>query len=209
MHASLSLAKAYVVTQDPDHLEAALRGWAHFKTKHADDFIGSYTAGFNRDYTGPLTENGVSIRNFEYMLHAFETAMALADVTEGLPQEELRQDAYDIGQHIVDHMVQPDEMSWTGSEYTRALHYSYDAMQGTVNYSRLLPAGDLHANGQDVKWWPQAEAARAVAHFAIVRDRVDLWDEFELTFHTIQTHWIDPIYGGWFHALSPDTLLPD
>lgn len=205
--------------------------------------------------------------------------MALYDVTEGTTREGLRQDAYDLGQHIISRMVQVEETALVGGKYTRAyipwfytpawepmtyqpnqansgsseadlpisnytssghqfemalflsravergigeqswlttadqllnhgLHYSYDPTHGTVNYSRLRLHGDIYADGQTVVWWPQAEAARALAHFAIVRDRADLWDEFELTFNMIQTQLTDSVYGGWFQALSPDTLMP-
>lgn len=269
VHASLSLAKAYAVTYDPRHLDAALRGWNHFKLKHADVDIGSYTPNFNRDYTQLQPKAKGGTRSIEYMLHAFEAAMALMDVTEGAQQASLRQDAQAIGEHIIGQMMQPDTTSWDGEQYVRAyvawfytvawkptvtqpgsflfnyvspghqfeialflsraverglgdsswleaaekvlahgLHYGYDTIRGTVNYDQLRLAGDPYASESVVTWWPQAEAARALAHFAVVRDRDDLWDEFELTFAMIQNHLTDPIYGGWFTSLSPDTLAP-
>ncbi|MEM9009199.1 MAG: AGE family epimerase/isomerase [Cyanobacteria bacterium P01_F01_bin.86] len=269
VHASLSLATAYRVTQDPLHLEAAVRGWTHFKRNHADTVDGGYAPSFNRDYSEllPIDEGGM--RNMDYMLHSFEAVIALADVTESELHAQLMQDAQEIGQHIVTRMVQIDENSWDGKQYTRAyipwfftadwqpaitqpdsplrnyaspghqfefalflsraveqgigdvswltaaeqllshgLYYTYDHVHGTVNYDRFFLSGDPYASDEVVTWWPQAEAARALAHFAIVRDRPDLWDEFELTFSTIQTNLTDPLYGGWFSALSPDTLAP-
>lgn len=267
VHATLSLAKAYAVTGDTRHLEAALRGWEHFKQQHADTDIGSYTPSFNRDYTQHVAANVGGTRSLEYMLHAFETAIALVEVVED--NASLRQDAQDIGQHIVSKMVLPDPNSWDGQQYERAyspwfytatwdsmriqpgsltfnyvspghqfelalflsraveqgigdrswlitaekllghgLFYGYDTMQGTVNYDQFLLAGDPYGSGTVVTWWPQAETARALAHFAVVRDRTDLWDEFELTLATIQTHLTDPVHGGWFATLSPETLAP-
>ena len=41
-----------------------------------------------------------------------------------------------------------------------------------------------------------------------MRDRYDLWDEFESSFNLIQTKLTDPIYGGWFASLSPTSLDP-
>ena len=267
VHASLSLAKAYAVTRDSQHLKMALTGWQQFKTKHselAEGYVGGYRPSFTRDYTAQVSE-----RDLDYMLHAFEAAMALYDVTEGQEQASLFQDARDLGQHIVEQMIQMDETSFNGKRYTRAyvpwyftpewepmttqpdstepnfvspghqfeyalflsravergigdenwlekaemliehgLHYTFDESRGVVTHEEFRISDDPYGAGESISWWPQAEAARALAHFAIVRNREDWWEEFESTFNMIQMDLTDPVYGGWFSALSPTTLEP-
>ncbi|MFK8186427.1 MAG: AGE family epimerase/isomerase [Phormidesmis sp.] len=267
VHTSLSLAKAYAVTGDERHLEMALMGWQHFQAKHgeaAQGYTGAYASSFNRDYTEQIEE-----RNLDYMLHALETAIALYEVTEGEVKKTLLKDARDLGDHILNRMIQTDETSCHGGACTRAyvpwyftsawqpmatqpnsqepnyvspghqfeyafflsravelgigdeswlataerliehgLHYTFNEEQGSVHYDKFLLGEEPYLDGEYVTWWPQAEAARALAHFAIVRDRPDLWDEFESSFNLIQTKLTDPIYGGWFTSLSPITLAP-
>ena len=195
--------------------------------------------------------------------------MSLYQVTEGKMKHNLGKDAYEIGQHIVEYMIQIDQTSCNSEKCTRAyvpwyfteqwqpmmmqpdsnepnyvspghqfeyafylsyavelgigeenwldkaemllehgLHYTFDPITGTVSYDKFLLGNDPYLDGQKISWWPQAEAARALAHFSIVRNRYDLWDEFESSINLIQTKLMDPIYGGWFISLSPITLAP-
>ena len=55
-------------------------------------------------------------------------------------------------------------------------------------------------------WWPQAELARALSHYAVVNGRTDLWDEYDLVADLIEQELIDQVYGGWFAKLDADTL---
>jgi mannose/cellobiose epimerase-like protein (N-acyl-D-glucosamine 2-epimerase family) len=77
----------------------------------------------------------------------------------------------------------------------------YDAIEydGTVDY------GDMD-NKHQVTWWPQAELARALAHYAVVNGRTDLWDEYDLVADLIEQELTDAEYGGWFAKLDPATL---
>src|SRR5690606_24620310 len=51
-------------------------------------------------------------------------------------------------------------------------------------------------------WWPNAETARALLHYIIVRDRIDYIDAFLLVQDLIHTKQTDTEYGGWFAALD-------
>jgi mannose/cellobiose epimerase-like protein (N-acyl-D-glucosamine 2-epimerase family) len=79
----------------------------------------------------------------------------------------------------------------------------YDAIEydGTVDYS-----GASRENRNQVTWWPQAELARALSHYAVVNGRTDLWDEYDLVADLIEQELIDQVYGGWFAKLDADTL---
>lgn len=47
-------------------------------------------------------------------------------------------------------------------------------------------------------WWEQAEASRAMMHFAFVRGRHDLLEPLKRNIEFIKTHLVDHEYGGWF-----------
>lgn len=56
-------------------------------------------------------------------------------------------------------------------------------------------------------WWPQAEAARALLHFMVVRgeDHRFAFDRLE---RFIVTHFVDPLNGGWFQQIRRSDLQP-
>jgi mannose/cellobiose epimerase-like protein (N-acyl-D-glucosamine 2-epimerase family) len=257
VHPVFSLAHAYAVTQDPDHLAMALTGWQHFKTKHADPgHPGGYLPSFNRDYSQQISGNDGGQRNLDYMCHAYESLLALYDVTTGSTRAAIAADANAIGNHIVSKMVQADpnspdrayipwryDANWTPDlahgtspghqvEYAyllsrgverglgdatwlpaaekliaHTLHYAWDPGRGIVN-NDYLTTPDFASDGLDCTWWPNAEAARAFAYFVSIRGRADLTDELIASLTTIQTKFVDPVYGGWFASLNPTTLAP-
>lgn len=59
-----------------------------------------------------------------------------------------------------------------------------------------------------IHWWQQAEAARCLIHFIIVRGRVDLIPKYKATYQFITQFFVDSIHGGWHVSLDPSTLLP-
>lgn len=256
VHPVFSLAHAYAVTQDPDHLALALTGWNHFKTKHADTLPGAFLPSFNRDYSQQISGNDGGQRNLDYMCHAYEATLALYDVTTGPTRATIAADANAIGNHIVSRMIKPDPSSpsrayipwrfnpdWSEDsafgtspghqvEYAyllsrgverglgdpswltaadkliaHTLHYAWDPARGIVKDDWLsTPA--FTSDGSECTWWPNAEAARAFSHFATIRGRTDLLDEQLASLSTIQSKFVDPLYGGWFASLNPTTLAP-
>lgn len=102
------------------------------------------------------------------------------------------------------------DASWlTAAEklINHTLHYAWDATRGIVRDDWLATPG-FTSDGYEATWWPNAEAARAFAHFATVRGRSDLLDEMLASLNVIATKFVDPIYGGWFASLNPWTLAP-
>lgn len=50
-------------------------------------------------------------------------------------------------------------------------------------------------------WWAQAETARALLHFTVVRNQ-DYTDTFKAVETLFNQHLTDPVYGGLFHGLD-------
>jgi mannose/cellobiose epimerase-like protein (N-acyl-D-glucosamine 2-epimerase family) len=94
------------------------------------------------------------------------------------------------------------------------LRNGFDNVPASPTYG-AVPNGKLAFDGSrfdpappDLVWWQQSEAARALLHFAAVRGRSDLWDEYEASAAFIRNRFVDPVYGGWFTHLDPFTLAP-
>jgi mannose/cellobiose epimerase-like protein (N-acyl-D-glucosamine 2-epimerase family) len=94
------------------------------------------------------------------------------------------------------------------------LRYGFDNVATSPTYGAVLPeemkfdGSRLDPTPNNLVWWQESEAARALLHFAIVRGRTDLLDEYNAASAFIQNHFIDPTYGGWYQYLSPTTLQP-
>lgn len=168
VHPVFSLAHAYAVTGDPNHLAMAEQGWAHFKLKHADPgYPGGFVASFNRDYSAPLSGDHGQ-RNLDYMCHAYEALLALVDVTEGPKRAAYAAEARAVGDHIVTRMVRPDPSS-PGRAYIPWRYgtgWVEDPSGGTspghqVEYAYLLWRGVERGIG-DETWLATAE--RLMAH---------------------------------------------
>lgn len=54
-------------------------------------------------------------------------------------------------------------------------------------------------------WWAQAEVARAMLHFSVVRNQ-DRAQAFKRAEKLILEHFLDPEFGGWFQQVRADTL---
>ena len=112
--------------------------------------------------------------------HAFEWAYLLSyGVEKGLPASYLP-----IAERLLDY----------------GLKVGYDTEQGGV-YSPATPDGRITSKKKG--WWEQCELIRTLMHFAIVRDRTDLWELFHQTVDFIQRDFIDPEYGGWYTFREP------
>jgi mannose/cellobiose epimerase-like protein (N-acyl-D-glucosamine 2-epimerase family) len=97
---------------------------------------------------------------------------------------------------------------------TFALKYGFDnaptaPTYGAVRYEKLKFNGTpFNTTADNLVWWQTSEAARTLLHFAVVRGRADLADEYGAAMAFIRAHFVDPVYGGWFTSLSPTTLAP-
>ncbi|HEX8522975.1 MAG TPA: carbohydrate-binding protein [Tepidisphaeraceae bacterium] len=95
-----------------------------------------------------------------------------------------------------------------------AVKYGFDNNPSSPSYGAVV-ADKLNFNGtrfnstpDDLIWWQTAEATRSLLHFAAVRGRSDLWDEFDAAQSFINNHFVDSSYNGWYPQLSPTTLAP-
>jgi cellobiose epimerase len=52
-------------------------------------------------------------------------------------------------------------------------------------------------------WWHQCELLRALAHYAAVRGRKDLWEPFAQSLDFVKRNFIDAEYGGWYASYDP------
>ena len=75
------------------------------------------------------------------------------------------------------------------------------APDGAVR-SPALPDGTL-VDGPP-GWWQQCEASRALAHYAALRSRSDLWPRLGALTQFCIARFIDREYGGWFMTPWPD-----
>lgn len=66
-----------------------------------------------------------------------------------------------------------------------------------ADYDGNLRAGQTIAEGAKPDAWMTLELLRATMHWAAVRGRSDLWDEFDAALAMAQVHMIDAADGGW------------
>ncbi len=156
---------------------------------------------YNTDWTTGDTvthPEGGSFSNWTSPGHQFEFATFLS---RGVERGFGDQSWLDAGEKLVEH----------------GLHYAFrtydqdadpEADYASVNYDRLNLDGSSTGYSQGVVWWPQLEAARALAHWAVVRGRTDWEDEALLMVDTVADKLTDPVYDGMFERLDPDTLGP-
>jgi mannose/cellobiose epimerase-like protein (N-acyl-D-glucosamine 2-epimerase family) len=55
-------------------------------------------------------------------------------------------------------------------------------------------------------WWCQTELLRALAHFVNHRGRQDLRPAFDTSLAYVKSHFIDPVYGGWYQQADRTDL---
>lgn len=81
------------------------------------------------------------------------------------------------------------------------MRVGYDRAQGGVfskanEYDTIL--------GTDKRWWDQCEAARALMHFAFLRNAGEFTMPFVKSTDCIKQRFIDPVYGGWYQTVTQD-----
>ena len=85
-----------------------------------------------------------------------------------------------------------------------ARRYGVNPNAGGMLYDRVNTDGSVIDDGQsfvNTVWWPQAETARALAHWSFLRSE-DEWGAFDATKSMIESLFIDPVYGAWFESLD-------
>ncbi len=82
------------------------------------------------------------------------------------------------------------------------LRLGFDATDGGI-ISPAQPDGTITTPTKG--WWEQCEAIRAILHFAVVRDRDEVWEPLEKIIDFVRNRFVDEKYGGWF-AHPPDNL---
>ncbi len=88
----------------------------------------------------------------------------------------------------------------------------YDRVDFGVDSNQGVPIIRENNDGSQriptLTWWPQAEAARCLAHWAQRRGKTEWWDEFQGVYALIDEKLIDQTYGGWYYSLDPNSLEP-
>ncbi|MFN8491299.1 MAG: AGE family epimerase/isomerase [Caldilineaceae bacterium] len=129
---------------------------------------------------GPIGPGPVSEGGRLDVGHAFEWSFLLSTAVErGLPA------------HYLDYAT---------SFINYGMLLGYDAQAGGI-YSPADPTGQLLS--QRKGWWEQCEAARALMHFVVRRQRDDFRQPLAQTVAFIQKQFVDPVYGGWYMTLEP------
>lgn len=88
--------------------------------------------------------------------------------------------------------------------------YALDSTYGGMLYEALAYDGQpLEGNpdNQYFVWWAQAETARALLHFAVVRNQ-DYTAEFKTVETLFRENLMDHDYGGLYYYLDAETLAP-
>lgn len=116
--------------------------------------------------------------------HAFEWSYLLSTAVErGFPEEYLS--------HARDFL-----------EY--GMRLGYDPIDGGV-FAEASPDGKILSRRR--QWWDQCEATRALLHFAILRERDDLWQPLERTVTFFKKYFLDSEFGGWYQTVEPDGVV--
>lgn len=267
VHPIFALAQAYSVTQNPDHLAAALEQLDVFTAEFLDpDYVCAIAPGFSRDFS-----EVIGVNNVDVFTHFFEALLSLHDVTTEDTQAEIDGWINQCGDFLVgtlyhdqegftdrgyvaynyDENWQPAqapysrETQWSGARHattghnielayllSRAIERGFNP-EWLDTAHKLLMFCETHAidpttggmlyeitdyDGRPLEgnpdnpfyiWWAQAETARALLHFLVVRgeDRyAEMFKKVEYLFNALLT---DQEYGGLFDSLdSRNDLAP-
>lgn len=91
--------------------------------------------------------------------------------------------------------------SYANSFMLYGVALGFDWQAGGI-YSPALPTGQLMT--QRKGWWEQCETIRALLHFVVRHQRMDLVEPLQKTVAFVQRSFIDPEYGGWYPGVGPD-----
>jgi mannose/cellobiose epimerase-like protein (N-acyl-D-glucosamine 2-epimerase family) len=115
--------------------------------------------------------------------HQFEWAYLLSHAVEkGFSREYLS-----IGERLLDFGMQVGYDNANGGIYS------------TSDY-------DGNSDRRPKSWWQQNELLRALIHYAVMRDRPDLWEPFKQSLTFVKQHFIDNEYGGWYASYDSRKL---
>lgn len=91
-----------------------------------------------------------------------------------------------------------------------ALAHAVDGEAGGIRYERVDESGNPIDVGEEARrlvWWPQAELARALAHWSMLRSS-DYWRELRSAVGAIESVFEDPLHGGWYESFVVDSESP-
>ena len=148
--------------------------------------------------------------------HQFEYAFLLSRAVEfGAVEPAIGQVWLDKSEKLINYAMEYafDEVGdATADPLNKYMAVKYDRLDFGTAFDQGVPV--IHENYAGdpllptLTWWPQAEAARALGHWAQVRGKTEWWDEFDAVYSLIEDHLVDDTYGGWYFGLHPDTLDP-
>lgn len=266
VHPIFALTQAYSVTENPEHLAAALEQLQVFRERFLDPaYDCAIHPGFSRNFS-----QIIGVNNIDVFTHFFEALLALHDVTDGAQQDDIDSLIVRCGDFLVNTLYR-DQEGYTDRGYV-AYNYDETWQPSQIPYSREAQwSGALHAttghnielayllsravergfdpewlqtadkllrfcleyainaetggmvyeitgyDGQPLSgnpdnalyvWWAQAETARALLHFAVVRSEdayAEPFKKVETLFHALLT---DQEFGGLYQNLDAVTLQP-
>lgn len=192
VHPLFALAHAYAVTDNPDHLAAALDQLAIIKTHFLDpDYPGALLPGRTRDFSEVVGQN-----NIEAFTHFFEALLVLHDVTSGTQQAEIDELIVLHGDFLAQHLYH-DQAGYTDRGYV-AYNYDREWQPQQIPYSR------------DRQWWDARHASAGhnieLAYLlsrAVERGFDETWlIVAEKLIRFCQEHAFDPTSGGMIYDIT-------
>ncbi|HLA45024.1 MAG TPA: AGE family epimerase/isomerase, partial [Aggregatilineales bacterium] len=130
VHPLFSLAQAYSVTGNPDHLNAALLQLAIVEQYFLDrDYPGGIHGGMTRDFSAVVSGNSI-----DPFTHYFEALLILFDVTGGEQQAHVAELLEEAGNFLTQHLYR-DQDGFTDRGYV-AYNYDSEWNPSQVPYTR-------------------------------------------------------------------------
>ncbi|MBC8172207.1 MAG: AGE family epimerase/isomerase [Anaerolineae bacterium] len=140
VHPIFALAQAYAVTQNPEHLNAALEQLEVYRTHFLDpDYACAIHPGFSRDFS-----EIIGVNNVDTFTHFFEALLALHDVTEGAQRDDIDAQIVTCGDFLVNFLYH-DQDGFTDRGYV-AYNYDENWQPSQIPYTREMQwSGALQA----------------------------------------------------------------
>lgn len=221
VHPLMVLAQAYAVTQNPEHLQAALDQLQVIETHFLDpNFECAVSPGFARDFT-----EVIGVNNVDVYTHFFEALLALYDVTEGDQQAHVSELINRCGSFLVNTLYQDQEgftdrgyvaynldENWLPSQqpYTRETQWS-GAQQATTGHNIELAYLLSRAveRGFDPAWLDTADKLlRFCTEYALDPETGGMiYEIMDYNGQPLEGNPDNPLYIWWAQAETSRALL--
>ncbi|MBK8019823.1 MAG: hypothetical protein IPK19_00025 [Chloroflexi bacterium] len=158
VHPIFALAQAYGVTENPDHLTAALEQLTVFEERFLDPaYDCAIHPGFSRDFS-----RIIGVNNIDVFTHFFEALLALHNVTEDETRDHVDDLLVRCGDFLVNTLYQ-DQDGFTDRGYV-AYNYDENWQPAQMPYSRDMQwsGGGMPRPGT-ISSWPTCSAGRSSA----------------------------------------------